>query len=40
MPNTSAYLGSGSIKRNRDARHESLSTSAPYTIPNAYEITN
>jgi hypothetical protein len=42
IPNTSlreaaptTYLGSGSIERSRDARHESLSTSAQCPIPNA-----
>ncbi len=33
MLNTSTYLGSGSIERSRDARHESLSTSAQFQIP-------
>jgi hypothetical protein len=41
IPNTSlreaaptTYLGSGSIERSRDARHESLSTSAQFPMPN------
>jgi hypothetical protein len=35
MLHTSAYLGFGSIERSRDARHESLSTSAQGPMPNA-----
>ncbi|MEH2063118.1 MAG: hypothetical protein V7K50_12780 [Nostoc sp.] len=34
MPNTSAYLGSGSIERSRDARHKSRFLSV--VVPLAY----